>query len=187
MVGTAVRVHCMQTYCAFHDVFVLFNVVPTPFAQVMINLWTGPLFAATVKLTRMKPAVAVVAMLRNDTGHLAGTKRTIDCTAWYIAFCFRYGFPLIVHQRSWIVSGGTGHHAPRVRSSLVDGLSQSFHFSSNLRESVGREVCVGIDLLLQDFDRADHRGNLCRNDRHVFCTCGASRFDLITNSVLAIS
>ena len=160
MVGTAVRVHRVQTYCAFHDVFVLFDVVLTPFAQVMINLWTGPLFAVTVKVTRMKPAITVVAMLRNDTGHLAVTKGTLDCSAWKVVFCFRYRFPLIVHQWSWIVSGGTGHHAPRVRCSLVDGLSQSFHFSagffSDLRKSICRKIRIGVDLLLQNFDRADH-------------------------------
>ena len=38
VVGTAVRVHRVQAYCAFHDVFVLSNVVLTPFAHVMINL-----------------------------------------------------------------------------------------------------------------------------------------------------
>ena len=86
MIGTAVRVHRVQAYCAFHDVFVLFDVVLTPFAQVMINLWTGPLFAVTVKVTRMKPTITVGTMLRNDTGHLAGTKGTTDCIAWYIAF-----------------------------------------------------------------------------------------------------
>ena len=71
VVGTAGRMHRVQTYCAFHDVLVLFNVVLTPLAEVMINLWARPLFAMTGEVPVMKPTITVRTMLRDDTGHLA--------------------------------------------------------------------------------------------------------------------
>ena len=81
VVGTAVCMHRVQTYCAFHDVFVFFDVVLTPLTQVMIDLWARPLFAMTGEVPGMKPTTTVCTMLRNDAGHLAGTQGATDCSA----------------------------------------------------------------------------------------------------------
>ena len=138
VVCTAVRVHRVQAYCAFHDVFVFFDMVLAPLTQVVIDLWARPLLAMAGEVPGMKPTTTVCAMLRNDTGHLAGTECATDCGAWNVVFGFDGRFPLIIDQRSRNICGGTGHRPPRVRSSLIDRLSQSFHFSSNLQKCVDR-------------------------------------------------
>ena len=67
VVGTAVRMHRVLTYCAFHDVLVLLDMFLAPAAEIAVDLWARPLIPVWLIMAWVKEEIAILAMLSYDS------------------------------------------------------------------------------------------------------------------------
>ena len=142
----ALGVHSDKTNGALEYVLMLFDMLVTPFAGVVVHQWTGPFILVNSKVSGMEVKIAVLTVLGDHFWHGAEAISALNCIVCDVTTITHNGFPRVIYQR--LIGGRAGHAAPRVRCSvricdfLKLGIDLGAEFRSDLLDGVNGEVAV---------------------------------------------